>query len=58
MMNLNMNQYWNNMNKYERTATQFLWSNCTHRSVLNKLDALKAMAAKGDGATSTLHDLR
>lgn len=57
MMNLNMNQYWNNMNKYERTATQFLWSNCTHRSVLNKLDALKAMAAKGDGATFTLHDL-
>ena len=56
-INLNMNQYWKDMNKYERTATQFLWSNCTHRSVLNKLDALRAMAAKGDGATFTLHDL-
>lgn len=56
-MNINLNQMWNKMNKYERTATQFMWGDCTHRSILNKLDALKAMADKGDGATFTLHDL-
>lgn len=57
MMNINLNQMWNKMNKYERTATQFMWGDCTHRSILNKLDALKAMAARGDNATFTLHDL-
>ena len=56
-MNLNMNQYWNTMNKYERTATQFLWSDCAHRSILNKLDSLKAMAALGDGVQFTLRDI-
>lgn len=57
MMNINLNKMWNQMNKYEHTATQFMWGDCTHRSILNKLDALKAMAAKGDGVTFTLHDL-
>ena len=56
-MNINMNQYWNTMNKYERTATQFLWGDCSHRSILNKLDSLKAMAALGDGVKFTLRDI-
>lgn len=56
-MNLNMNQYWKDMNKFERTATQFMWGDYTHRSILNKLDSLKAMAALGDGVKFTLHDI-
>lgn len=57
MMNLNMNQYYNQMNKFEHTATQFLWSDAGHKSILNKLDALKAMAALGDGVEFTLRDI-
>lgn len=57
MINLNMNQYYNQMNKFEHTATQFLWSDAGHKSILNKLDALKAMAALGDGVEFTLRDI-
>lgn len=56
-MNINLNKMWKEMNKYEHTATQFLWGDCTHRSILNKLDSLKAMAALGDGVEFTLHDI-
>ena len=57
MMNLNMNQYYKTMNKFEHTATQFLWSDVGHKSILNKLDAMKAMAALGDGVEFTLRDI-
>lgn len=55
-MNLNMNKMWNEMNKYERVAINFLWCE-KHKSILRKLDVLKAMAARGDGATFTLNEL-
>lgn len=55
-MNLNMNKMWNEMNKYERVAIHFLWCE-KHNSILRKLDVLKAMAARGDGATFTLNEL-
>lgn len=55
-MNLNMNKMWSEMNKYERVAIHFLWCE-KHNSILRKLDVLKAMAARGDGATFTLNEL-
>lgn len=55
-MNINLNKMWNEMNPFERVAVNFLWCE-KHNSILRKLDALKAMAARGDGATFTLSDL-
>lgn len=56
MMNINLNKMWNEMNPFERVAVNFLWCE-KHNSILRKLDALKAMAARGDGATFTLNEL-
>ena len=56
MMNINLNKMWNEMNPFERVAVNFLWCE-KHNSLLRKLDALKAMAARGDGATFTLNQL-
>lgn len=56
MMNINLNKMWNEMTPFERVAVNFLWCE-KHNSILRKLDALKAMAARGDGATFTLNEL-
>jgi len=55
-MNINLNKMWNEMTPFERVAVNFLWCE-KHNSILRKLDALKAMAARGDGATFTLNEL-
>lgn len=56
MMNINLNKMWNEMTPFERVAVNFMWCE-KHNSLLRKLDILKAMAARGDGATFTLNEL-
>lgn len=56
MININLNKMWNEMNSFERVAVNFLWCE-KHNPLLRKLDVLKAMAARGDGATFTLNEL-